>query len=470
MASSASDQWEVRLTRLLDAQRRAFQAARAPDRAARLVGLGALKTALRAHKAGLIRAAAQDFGRRSAEETVIYDLGQVVQAINHLSRNLRRWMRPERRGLSWPFLPGRARVIYQPKGVVGVMAPWNYPYNLSLVPLATALAAGNRVMLKPSEHAPESARAMARLLEECFDADEVAVVQGDAVCGAAFAALPFDHLVFTGSTAVGAKVMRAAAANLVPVTLELGGKSPVIVMQGADLGRAARDIAWGKIANAGQTCIAPDYALVHEEDAGRLVSLLADEMARLVPDGARDPKMTTIISQHHADRLRGLLDDARAKGAAVTEIGAGAAARAVAPAILAKAGPEMDVMREEIFGPLLPVLTYASADEAISFVIARPRPLALYVYGPAGAARDAVLARTISGNVTVNGVMTHFGIESLPFGGIGASGIGAYHGREGFLAMSHAKGVYYQPKFSMIPLGRVPGGRFARLYAWFTMR
>ncbi len=458
-----------RLAAILGDQKRAFAAAGSPDLAARRHQLALLKAAIRARRHDFVRAAAADFGRRSAEDTIILDVGPVVQAINHMRRHLGRWMRPERRAVPMTLWPGRARVIRQPKGVVGIMSPWNYPFGTSLLPLATALAAGNRAMVKPSELAPESARAMAGMLADCFAPDEVAMVTGGAETGAAFAALPFDHLVFTGSTEVGRKVMRAAAENLVPVTLELGGKSPAILGRDADFGKAARDIAFGKIANAGQTCIAPDYVLVHEEDADAFVTRLVDELDRRLKKTAATPAYASIISERHAARLAALVGDARAKGARVTEIdGAAPGGRAVAPAVILGATQDMAVLREEIFGPLLPVMTYADLDAAIAGVASGPRPLALYFYG-AGAARSKVLAGTTSGNVTINGVMTHYAVDSLPFGGVGASGIGAYHGREGFEAMSHARGVFEEPLRSLIPLGR-PGGRFARLFARYMMR
>ncbi len=453
----------ARLMEMLAAQRRAFLAAEPPDLAGRRARLARLKAAMRAHRRALVRAAAEDFGHRRAEETVILDLGPAVQATGHLSRNLGRWMRPEGRRVPLTLWPGRARVIRQPKGVVGIMAPWNYPFGLSLIPLATALAAGNRAMLKPSELAPASARAMAAMLAETFAADEVAVVEGGPETGAAFAGLPFDHLVFTGSTAVGRKVMRAAAENLVPVTLELGGKSPVILGRDADFAKAARDIAWAKIANAGQTCIAPDYALVHEADAAGFVERLVAELERAFAGGGR---MTRIIDAAKADRLRALLAEAEAAGAGV--IGPPGEGRLVPPAVVTGLSPDSRLLREEIFGPLLPVVTYAEFGAALAQMAEGPRPLALYFYGGAEG-RTQVLSRTLSGNVTVNGVMTHYAVDSLPFGGTGASGIGACHGREGFEAMTHARGVYDEPGRSLIPLGRT-GGRFERLFAWYMMR
>ncbi|MCB2110776.1 MAG: aldehyde dehydrogenase family protein [Defluviimonas sp.] len=468
--SAAPPPETARLRALLDAQAAAFAAAPPPDADRRRTDLARLKAAIRAGQQRLVRAAAEDFGRRSASETLINDLGQAVQAINHARRHLKRWMRPERRSVGWLLRPGRAEIRFQPKGVIGIMAPWNYPFNLVLVPLVSAIAAGNRAMVKPSELAPASAAALAELLAATFAEDQVAAVLGGPATGAAFAALPFDHLVFTGSTAVGPKVMRAAAENLVPVTLELGGKSPAIVAPGADPEAAAREIAYGKLTNGGQTCIAPDYVLVPEPLRPALVAALAAEMARIAPEGGGDPGLTTIIDAGHAERLRALLAEAEAAGARVTRIGAPGAGRAIGPALVETLPEGVRLLREEIFGPLLPIVGYDGIDAAIAHVNAGPRPLALYYFGPGGPLLERVLARTVSGNVTVNGALTHFAVDTLPFGGIGESGMGACHGEAGFLALSHARGIFHQPRRSLIPLGRAPGGRFARLTARLLMR
>ena len=451
---------------LLAAQRLAQAGAELPDLEARRADLLKLKKAIRAHRRDLVRAAAADFGARPAEETLILDIGPVVQGINHMRRHLRRWMRPERRSVPFTLWPGRARIIRQPLGVVGIMAPWNYPFGLSLMPLATALAAGNRAMLKPSELAPESSRAIAALLREVFDPAQVAVVEGGVETGAAFASLPFDHLFFTGSTDIGRKVMRAAAENLVPVTLELGGKSPVLLARDADFDKAARDVAFGKLANAGQTCIAPDYVLIHREDAAAFVERLAAAIKRARAIAARRAGPCGIISDRHSERLRSLIDEARDMGATV--IGTGPEGGGV-PAIVLNAPPGLRLLREEIFGPILPVVTYGEIDDAIAHVASGAKPLALYLYSGDGAVKDRILRETQSGNVTMNGVMTHYAVDDLPFGGVGQSGIGAYHGRAGFDAMSHAKGVFEEPRRSLIPLGR-PGGRFAKLFARYMMR
>lgn len=451
------------LAALLAGQRQALAGAGVRDLDDRRADLLKLKKAIRAHRRDFIRAAASDFGARPEEDTLILDVGPVVQGINHMRRHLRRWMRAERCSVPVALWPGRARVVRQPLGVVGIMAPWNYPFGLSLMPLATALAAGNRVMLKPSELAPESSRLIAALVRGVFDPDQVAVVEGDAHTGAAFAGLPFDHLFFTGSTEIGRKVMRAAAENLVPVTLELGGKSPVIIARDANFDKAARDIAFGKVANAGQTCIAPDYLLVHGQDAPAFTIRLAEEMERARTIAARRAGPTGIISERHAARLRMLLDEARGAGAEVIETGADG------PIIVMNPPSTSRLLQEEIFGPILTVVTYDAVDEAIARVAEGPRPLALYLYSDDRGLRDRILRETISGNVTLNGVMTHYAVEDLPFGGVGQSGIGAYHGRAGFDAMTHAKGVFIEPRRSLIPLGR-PGGRFAKLFARYMMR
>jgi coniferyl-aldehyde dehydrogenase len=346
-----------------------------------------------------------------------------------------------------------ARIEYQPLGVIGIIAPWNYPLSLALMPLATALAAGNRAMIKPSEMTPRTSALIVKLISETFPEDQVAVVTGDADVGAAFAALPFDKIVFTGSTAVGRAVMRAASENLVPVTLELGGKSPVIVDEGQPLARVAGHIAFGKLANAGQTCVAPDYVLIAAPDVERFVETYRAAVEKLYPSGPASDDYTSIVNDRHFARLRGLLDDATAKGARVIEVGktpeqAGTRPHTLAPTLVLDANDGMRVMQEEIFGPVLPVIPYGTLDEAIAYVNAHPRPLALYYFGNAGPNRTKVLTRTTSGNVTVNGTLMHYVQDDLPFGGIGASGMGAYHGVEGFRSLSHAKGVLYQRRWN----------------------
>lgn len=451
---------------VLDRQRRAFLRDGAPSRQVRKDRLRRLRAAVLAHRAEISAAVSADFGHRSRHETELMELVPAIQAIDYLIRHLRRFMKPERRHVGITYRTGRAYVAYQPKGVVGVMAPWNYPASLTLVPLATALAAGNRVLLKPSELTPRTSEVLQGLLAEAFSDEEVAVVLGGSDVGARFSALPFDHLLFTGSTAVGRKVMAAAAQNLVPVTLELGGKSPAIIAPGHVNDRTLSSLVFGKLSNAGQTCVAPDYALVHQDDLQAFIQAYGVAVERAYPAGPTSTDYSTIINDRHFARLRGLLDDARAKGAQVLEVGAhpqGAAARerTLAPTLVIDAHDEMAVMQEEIFGPILPVRTYRTIDEVVAYVNASPRPLALYWFGDEDADCASLLSRTISGNVGLNNTLMHVAQDDLPFGGVGPSGMGAYHGIEGFRSMSHAKGVFVQGRWNAASLVRAPFGRLA---------
>ena len=448
-------------------QRAAFLREGAPTLQQRRDDLARLRRALVARRGDFEAALKADFGHRSAHETAIMEMMSVVQGIRYLSRHLRRWMRPSRRLVAVHFQPARAYVQYQPLGVIGIMVPWNYPLSLALMPLATALAAGNRAMIKPSEFTPATSALLQTLLAEVFSPEQVAVVQGDAAAGAAFAALPFDHLLFTGSTPVGRAVMKAAADNLVPVTLELGGKSPVVVERGHGP-RSAAAIAYGKLANAGQTCIAPDYALLHADDIGPFVEAFDAAVKQLYPQGPAGDDYSAIINPRHYQRLLALLDDARAKGARIVQVGhrpqdAAQRAHTLAPTLVLDATDDMRIMQEEIFGPLLPLRVCNDMDEAIRSINARPRPLALYCFGPPGAQRERLLERTTSGNVTINNTLMHYAQDDLPFGGVGPSGIGAYHGVEGFRALSHAKGVLVQSRWNLSNLLRPPFGRLADL-------
>jgi coniferyl-aldehyde dehydrogenase len=465
----------VDLHSVLSMQRMAFLRDGPPSVEQRRSDLEKLRRAIVDRRDDLAAAIDTDFGHRSRQETIALELAPLVEGIRYLRHNVARFVRPQRRGVALHFLPGSARVHYQPLGVIGIISPWNYPVGLALMPLATALAAGNRAMVKPSELTPATAELMAQILGDLFPREQVAVVTGDMEVGKAFAALPFDHLLFTGSTSVGRSVMRAASDGLVPVTLELGGKSPAIIEAGSSLDIAARRIAFGKLGNAGQTCIAPDFALVAEQEVEAFVAAYGREVGKLYPDIATNPDYTSIINDHHFARLHGLLDDARAKGARIVEIGAGGAGhwthtRTMLPTLVLDATDEMGVMKEEIFGPILPVVPYHSLEEAVATVNARPRPLALYFLGPDGPGRRLVLERTTSGNVTINDTLLHFGVDDLPFGGVGASGIGAYHGPEGFRAMSHAKGVFTQAGVNGTDLIRPPYGKVFDYVARYFMR
>jgi coniferyl-aldehyde dehydrogenase len=464
------------LSAMLIRQRTAFLREGPPSLAQRRGDLMKLKNALQEHRENFVAAINADFGHRSRQETSLFDLASVVEGINYLHRNLRRWVRPERRRVGLLFLPAANRVLYQPLGVVGIISPWNYPVALALMPLATALAAGNRAMIKPSELTPQTSALMKSILGKIFADDQVAVVTGDTHVGMEFSSLPFDHLLFTGSTPVGRSVMRAASDNLVPVTLELGGKSPVIVERGSSLNTAARRVAYGKLANGGQTCIAPDYVLVAEQEVDDFVDAYGKEVAKLYPDIASNPDYTSIVSDRHYARLTSLLDDARTKGARVIELGGPAKpgamthARTMVPTVMLDVTDETNVMREEIFGPILPIISYRDLEDAVAYVNSRPRPLALYFFGPDGPGRRMVLERTTSGGVSVNETNLHYAQDDVPFGGVGSSGMGAYHGREGFKALSHAKGVFAQATFNLTDVVRPPFGRLVEYVIGFMMR
>ena len=460
---------------LLQHQREAHLHGGPPDLAARRARLGKLLAAVRANEAEIVAAIAADFGSRSRHETLMADIMPVVNGIKHSARHLKRWMKPQRAPVALEFKPARARVVSQPLGVVGIISPWNYPFHLAILPLAQALAAGNRVMLKPSELTPRTAELMARMLGECFAPDEVAVVLGGPDVGQAFAALPFDHLLYTGSTKVGALVMRAAAENLVPVTLELGGKSPAIVGEDADLDRATASIMFGKLLNSGQTCIAPDYVLLPETMREAFVARATAAVKKMYPTLARNPDYTAIVNDRHYRRLAGYLDEAKAKGARAVELNPAAepldpAQRKLAPTLLLDADDALAVMQDEIFGPILPVRTYRTLDEAIDYVNRRPRPLALYYFGRGDAGRDRVLARTTSGGVAVNETLMHVAIDDLPFGGVGPSGMGAYHGRAGFDAFSHRKSVFLQSRLNGAWMLFPPFGRLTEALLGFMLR
>ncbi len=458
------------LDRLRQAHRR-----QVPDARQRRDDLARLAAAVRRHKDALVEAVSADFGRRSRHVTLAADVMTTLGAIEYQRRHLRRWMRPRRVGVNWAFLPARAELRPVPLGVVGIMAPWNYPIQLVLVPLADAIAAGNHVMVKPSEFTPRTAALLATLLGEVFPADRVAVVEGGADVGAAFSRLPLDHLLFTGSTAVGKAVMAAAAPNLVPVTLELGGKSPALVAPGFDLRRAANRIAAGKCFNAGQTCVAPDYVLVPRAQRDGFVQAYLQEVATLFPTLADNPDYTAVVNARQAQRLRGLLDDARARGVVVHQHAPEGEARRdgleiLPPTVLVDPPADAKVMQEEIFGPLLPVISYDDHAQALDFILARERPLAFYPFDTDGARLERTLDTIVAGGVCVNDTLIQFGQEALPVGGVGASGMGCYHGRAGFLAFSHELPVMRQPRLNVLRFFDPPYGRIADFLVKFLTR
>jgi coniferyl-aldehyde dehydrogenase len=458
MTPSAAD-----LRRTLDALRAAQMANSAPSADERVERLDRLASAVKRNKDAIVEAVTRDFGNRSSYETRIAEVLMLLDGIKYARKHLRDWMRPQKRHVSMTYAPARAAVLLQPVGVVGVIAPWNYPVLLALAPAAAAIAAGNRVMIKPSEHTPATSELIAKICDAALGSDVVAVVTGGADVGEAFSKLPFDHLVFTGSTHVGRMVMRAAAENLVPVTLELGGKSPTIVHEDYPVDKAAARIAWGKWVNAGQTCIAPDYLLVPESRVEAYIEALAVSVRRSYPTLADNPDYTSIINDRHYQRLGALVDDAVARGARKVDINPAGEAldpakRKLAPTLLTGVTDDMKVMQEEIFGPVLPIVSYRSLDDAIGYVARHPRPLALYYFDHDQRRVAHVLERTLSGGAAINETVLHFGIDDMPFGGVGPSGMGAYHGREGFETFSHKRGVLYQAKWNATGLLAPPYG------------
>ncbi|MET0230055.1 MAG: coniferyl aldehyde dehydrogenase [Rhodanobacteraceae bacterium] len=446
----------------LGAMRTAHAREPMPDAATRIARLDALEALVRNHRDAIVAAIDADFGRRPAEETDLLEIFPSLSALRHARRHVRQWMRPQRHWANFWFLPARTGIVPLPRGVVGIIAPWNYPLYLVLGPLVDAIAAGNRAMVKVSELTPRFSALLSDLVSGAFARDEVAIVAGDAEVGRAFAALPFDHLLFTGSTAVGRQVMAAAAQNLTPVTLELGGKSPALVGPGARLAHAAERIVLGKLLNAGQTCVAPDYALVPRAQLAAFVDAARVAAAKLYPSLPRNPQYASIVSDRHFARLVTLRDDAVALGATVHALGSSgddAARRLLAPVVLTNVDEHMQVMHEEIFGPLLPVVAYDTIDEALAYIARHPHPLALYVFDEDRATLDRVQRATLAGGVTLNDTILHIAQHALPFGGVGASGMGAYHGEAGFRTFSHMKPVMHQSRMSAVGLLNPPYAR-----------
>ena len=457
---------------LQDAFHHLFELSRtapAPTLELRLDRLKRLRAAVSENEARFEAAISADFGHRSSTETLIAEIMMVLSEIKHATKHLKKWMAPQRISTTLQFAPARNRLIPQPLGVVGIISPWNYPLQLTLAPAVAALAAGNRVMIKPSELVPRFSALLAEVIAQKFDAGEMVVTGIEEGIAQAFAALPFDHLMFTGSTRVGRLIAEAAGRNLTPVTLELGGKSPAIIDRSADLDEAAERIAYGKLLNAGQTCIAPDYALVPQNSVQDFAEKLQGHVRRMFGTDPANKDYTSIVSDRHYARLEGLVADAAAKGATIMQAArpddpAWKLKRKFPPSIIVGATPEMSVMQEEIFGPLLPVIGYREAAEPIAHINAHDRPLALYWFGKDNAARDEVLARTVSGGVTVNDCLFHFAQINQPMGGVGASGTGAYHGEWGFRTLTKLKPVFYRSRFNRLADLYPPyGAKIARL-------
>ena len=441
----------------------------APTIEKRLDRLARLRAAVADNEARFEAAISADFGHRCATETLFAETMFLLGEIKHTAKHLRKWMAPRRVSTALQFMPAKNRLIPQPLGVVGIVAPWNYPLQLTLAPAVGAIAAGNRVMIKPSELVPRFSALLKEVISAKFDASEMIVTGIEDDIAQAFSSLPFDHLIFTGSTRVGRIVAEAAGRNLTPITLELGGKSPAIVDRSADLAEAAQRIAYGKLLNAGQTCIAPDYALVPEASAQEFAEKVQANMQAMFGTTPDNRDYTSIVNDRHYARLESLVADAAAKGARImqatkAENPAWKSKRKFPPTIILGATADMAIMQEEIFGPLLPVIGYKDAGEPIAYINRHDRPLALYWFGKDEAARDEVLARTVSGGVTVNDCLFHFAQINQPMGGVGASGTGAYHGEWGFDTLSKLKPVFYRSPFNRLADLYPPyGAKIARM-------
>jgi coniferyl-aldehyde dehydrogenase len=461
------------LKRALALQKNAHLAAPYPDAGVRIDRIQRLLAALKKERVAIEDAICQDFGNRSKNETLIFEMVSCLEDVKHTVKHLRKWMKPERRpvSLNTPF--SRCEIIKQPLGVVGIIVPWNYPMFLAVTPLVAALAAGNRAIVKMSEYTPRFSALFAELIARTFSEEEVHVVNGGPELAQAFSAEPFDHILFTGSTAVGRHVMRAAADHLTPVTLELGGKSPTIIADDADLASAVRSLIFGKMANAGQTCVAPDYVLVPRGKEQAFIDLAKQTVKTFYPTLQGNPDYTCVVNDRQASRIRRYVDDAKAQGATVHPLHdepAPPESRQFVPLAFTNVNDGMQVMQEEIFGPLLPVMSYDRFEDAIDYVNRHDRPLALYLYTSDRAKIDKVLYGTTSGGVVINDVMMHVIQNDLPFGGVGPSGMGHYHGREGFNTFSKLKGVLRQSRLNGITLLHPPrdNGRLRKMIEWLV--
>ena len=461
-----------RLNAVLAKQRAAFTAALPEPASVRRDRIDRAIALLIDHKDDFARAVSADFGHRSTEQTLMTDIMPSVGALKHARKHFEAWGRNEKRKPMFPLglLGAKAEIMYQPKGVVGVIAPWNFPVGMVMVPMAGILAAGNRAMIKPSEYTERVAELFAEVVPKYFAEDEIAVFTGGVEVATEFSKLAFDHMIFTGATSVGRHIMRAAADNLVPVTLELGGKSPTFIGRSADKTKAAQRIAMGKMMNAGQICLAPDYLLVAKDQEDEVVASIASGVSALYPTLLGNDDYTSVVNGRNYDRLQGYLADAKEKGAELIEVNPGnedfasSNGHKMPLTIVRNVTDDMKVMQEEIFGPILPVMTYDTIDSAIDYVNSHDRPLGLYYFGSDSAEAEKVLSRTISGGVTINDVLFHNAMEDLPFGGVGPSGMGSYHGIDGFRTFSHARAVYRQPGLDIAKLSgfKPPYGKTTR--------
>mgnify|MGYP003968635253 FL=1 len=440
------------MSNILELQKKAHIKAGAVSAKVRIDRLNRAISVLENNSSEFCEAMSEDFGNRSIQQSKMTDVDGAIGPLKHAIKHLHSWMKPEKRPTTFPFnlLGGRSHIEYQPLGVVGCISPWNFPVQLTFSPLAGVFGAGNRTMIKPSEFTPITSELMKSTLEAAFDRDELAVFTGGSEVGSNFSSLPFDHLLFTGATAIARHVMRSAAENLVPVTLELGGKSPVIVGRSADIALAARNVMTGKTMNAGQICLAPDYVMLPEESREEFVAAAQATIADMYPHIKDNPDYTSVVNDRHFSRLNNYVNDAEAKGAQVVKINPAEEDfsqqqnHKIPPTLIIDPTDDMLVMQEEIFGPILPIKSYQEVDETIDYVNSYDRPLGLYYFGKDRREETAVLEKTTSGGVTVNDVIMHVAQENLPFGGVGPSGMGAYHGIDGFKTFSHTKSVYRQ--------------------------
>ncbi len=447
---------------ILEKQRAAFTAALPEPMSVRRDRIDRALALLRDNKDAFAKAVSADFGHRSIEQTLMTDIMPSMGALKHAKKHFEAWSRDERRTPMFPLglIGAKAKVSFQPKGVVGVIAPWNFPVGMVMVPMAGILAAGNRAMVKPSEYTERVADLFAELVPKYFAEEEIAVFTGGVEVATEFSKLAFDHMIFTGATGVGKHIMRAAAENLVPVTLELGGKSPTIIGRSADRKKAGERIAMGKMMNAGQICLAPDYLLVAKEQEADMIGSVIAGVSAMYPTLLANDDYTSVVNGRNFERLQGYLADARDKGAELIEVNPGkedftaSNGNKMPLTIVRGATDDMKVMQEEIFGPILPVMTYETMEQAIDYVNAHDRPLGLYYFGSDRAEEERLLSRTISGGVTINDVLFHNAMENLPFGGVGPSGMGNYHGQDGYKTFSHARAVYRQ---SGLDVGGISG-------------
>ncbi len=460
------------LSEALKVQKSAFRKNPNPEKAERIANLQKLKQVMSDNQEAIVQAVSEDFSGRAAEETIIGELMPITQDIKYTCKKLGKWMKPSKRNPGAQLQPAKALVHYQPLGVIGIMVPWNYPVQLAVLPMVGALAAGNRVMVKMSEFTPKTAELFAKLMKENFSEDLVKVVTGDASVAAEFSKQPFDHLLFTGSTQVGRIVMRAAAENLTPVTLELGGKSPAIVADDIDLQDAATRICFGKSFNAGQTCVAPDYILCPRHKVDAFIDAYRAAFEKMYPQLSGNSDYTSIVNERQYARLQGLVQEARESGADVHVIGQehiDDGSHRMPLHIVTNVSEDTAVMQDEIFGPVLPIVAYDTLEDAMNYVQDRPRPLALYLFSHDKKKHNEVLCNTHSGGVCINECLLHVAVDDMPFGGIGPSGMGHYHGHEGFMTFSKAKGTLVKGKFNTTkflypPYGGAVGKMIAKMY------